>query len=782
VENIQLSAVNNSTCAVKCAVGFSVLSGQDSLVTCPQNATFATAPYSDLICEENSCQAFNMSTLPLGVTTSLGTSACTDNIVLSTQSDSTCELVCEVGFSGTPSDLQCPSDAQNGDATVTNISCTMNTCSPIQFGVGVIGDMNHENPCVANQVLSTRDRNSTLYSSCGAKCDDGYFGLSGTITCDPSSTQGAAATWSGQCIEAECNAYEFPVGVMGGGSASLSASACTNRIKLGTHTDTTCNLMCKPGYRGADATLDCASNAMFGMDAMTSISCVENVCQVYSWPLGVTGTSAESGGTACNENTILSTHANPTCSLSCEAGFTGQDGTVTCPTDALNNQAPIANISCSENMCQSFSFDPSELSTNTRSDECPNPVTLSTRSYSTCTLNYTSGGIHTVRCDSNSNTNDTVTIVPGEPDNLCSVFYDASVQEAQFDSCVLGESLRAGESCRLECANGYEGPYVTVTCPSNASMWDNPEVTSSETGSPQVECQRTTCESFFYDVDRDGLESDTLASDPCDSSLVTLSSSSECSVRCAAGYTPSSNSTNKLRCLSDAKNGDELVLDFLCTENRCKALELSPGVVPYGATGCDLRRRLSTHSNVECLVTCAPGYLDAGTSLVKCSQSANENDDVTYEVPGFSCALDPALEMNVSCSSQTTGCTTYATSSSSTSSSSSSRSLKCESERFQASIYVATEGGDFIEFNNIHVDNETYYIKVDGNTESSCVLNFHNSKMKCPIPSGSGKERPLALFRNDKYTNQDVDTHVFEGCDLTYVLCRGTSRTRIFLY
>ena len=113
--------------------------------------------------------------------------------------------------------------------------------------------------------------------------------------------------------------------------------------------------------------------------------------------------------------------------------------------------------------------------------------------------------------------------------------------------------------------------------------------------------------------------------------------SSECSVACAAGFTSSAtgNSTsNKLRCPSDAKDGDALVLDFSCTENRCKALELSPGVVPFGTEGCDLRRRLSSHSYSRCQVACASGYEDAGTSWIHCSSSAEENEHVTYSVRG----------------------------------------------------------------------------------------------------------------------------------------------------
>ena len=321
--------------------------------------------------------------LPDGVT-SLGNSqdACTDGIELSTESDSTCELVCDEGYSGVSSTLRCPSNAMNGDAAVTNITCSMNTCSPIAFSVGVVGDSSTTNPCEQGAVLSTRD-STTTSSSCVAKCDEGYFGLSGSITCARNAEQGAVPTWSGQCIEAYCNVYQFPPGVIGGGSASPFSRACTNRVQLNTHTDTTCNLQCEAGYSGSDAELRCASDAMFGMDAITSISCVENTCQAYSWPAGVISVSTESAN-ACNEDTRLSTHTNPSCVLTCESGYTGQDTTLTCPSNASNDQAPTTNITCVENSCAEFSFDSSTVTTNSRSDACTNPVTLSTRTYSTC--------------------------------------------------------------------------------------------------------------------------------------------------------------------------------------------------------------------------------------------------------------------------------------------------------------------------------------------------------------------------------------------------------------
>ena len=356
----------------------------NNIIFCPLNASFLTAPYSEFMCEENVCEALDMNTyLPDGVSSSRDLQdACTDGIELSTRSDSTCKLVCDEGYSGDSSNLRCPANAQNGEAPVTNITCTMNKCAPISFLVGVTGDLGSIDACVSGAVLSTRDTNTTS-SSCVAKCEEGYFGLSGSITCERDAEQDSVAVWNGQCIEVACNAYEFPPGVSGGGLVSPFSPPCTNGIQLYTHTTTTCNLQCKTGYSGSDSVLHCASNAMFGMDATTSISCDENLCQAYSWPVGVTSTSTDSE-TACNENTRLSTHTNPSCILSCESGFTGQAGTLTCPSNALYDQVPNVNISCVENSCESFSFDPSTVTTNSRSDACENPVILSTRTYSTC--------------------------------------------------------------------------------------------------------------------------------------------------------------------------------------------------------------------------------------------------------------------------------------------------------------------------------------------------------------------------------------------------------------
>ena len=131
----------------------------------------------------------------------------------------------------------------------------------------------------------------------------------------------------------QCNAYDFPEGIEGDDSSEM---ACVNGVRLGTHTNSTCGLKCMSGYEGSSTSLTCANDAVYGIDATTTIVCIEKVCAPYSFPVGVTGGDSD----GCTDNVTLSTTQDSQCSLSCRAGYRGSDTILRCETSIVSGENP----------------------------------------------------------------------------------------------------------------------------------------------------------------------------------------------------------------------------------------------------------------------------------------------------------------------------------------------------------------------------------------------------------------------------------------------------------
>ena len=104
----------------------------------------------------------------------------------------------------------------------------------------------------------------------------GASGTGGTSGCTTLAGYSGAVTatvtapfYSEDLVENTCAAFNFPDSVEGG-----DTNPCTNGIQLKTTSGTTtCNVKCKAGYTGSTTTVTCASDAVEGASADSTVSC-----------------------------------------------------------------------------------------------------------------------------------------------------------------------------------------------------------------------------------------------------------------------------------------------------------------------------------------------------------------------------------------------------------------------------------------------------------------------------------------------------------------------------
>lgn len=754
IDGIQLTTYSDPSCDLRCMKGYS---GNTSTALCPSDAVFGTFPVVGITCSENVCRAYNFREGVVEGESSSNATACFNGIQLSSHTMSECSIRCADGYSDGYGFVRCPSDAENFDDALEQISCEVNSCDGISFPTGVVGGGN--NPCVESLRLYTHNDTIGMMTSCDAICDEGYFGLPGVFTCDEDAENNTLPTWSGNCIEVFCNPYEFPEGVIGG-VWSPSVPNCVDDVILKTHTQPRCSVQCAMGYTGAESVVSCAPDATFGTAALSTIECIENSCAAYTLVNGVVGASGDDG---CVNNIVLTTHSQNSCNVECAVGFSGLAGAVMCSSSASNGDSVESDVTCTENICKPLDVDPNTITTNTRGDECEMTptVVLSTRTDSTCTLNSSTLGILTVRCPPDALNNSEVIVEPGVPTIRCLPFdWDDSVVGDVFDPCVRSDFMDIGEDCRLKCAPGFSGPSMVVSCSPSASPWD-PPVVQTDDGRMGNQCVENRCASLTFE---DGVVSDVFSPFACTSSEASLlgtHTNSNCTVRCDEGYT---GEPTHYVCSADADDGAEATLYpplSSCTENKCSALALRDGIVPAEtAEACENREYLSSHSRSTCEVKCSSGYLSS-SSVYRCAEDANEGDAASTDLE---CVL--AVEsIETTCGEGTQGCAQD----------DEARSpLRCGDDVGVSTTRLATEGGDVLLVRNFTGD-EGHYVVVlsDGDTQltsnaSYCDLDATSRVLRCPLPEGIGIDKSVQLFRKNDLSDQMLDTYILDGCSVTY--------------
>lgn len=111
--SIELNAIDDPTCDLECAAGYT---GASSTLTCPTTGSFNADGGGGTVtgaptCMENECTAY---TFEAGIVAG-HTDGCVSGSPLSSVSDNACTLKCQPGYYGSPTTLQC--DLNGGPPT-----------------------------------------------------------------------------------------------------------------------------------------------------------------------------------------------------------------------------------------------------------------------------------------------------------------------------------------------------------------------------------------------------------------------------------------------------------------------------------------------------------------------------------------------------------------------------------------------------------------------------------------------------------------------------------------
>jgi hypothetical protein len=537
-----LTTHSDPSCNVKCEPGFS---GIPATISCPVDSTSGDAPSGSISCTENMCTAYQFD---ISVTQGQ-TDPCQNNVALSTYSDNSCNLQCNVGFSGAGGSVTCASNAENGASPSVIIDCAANTCAGISIPDYLVTNSESIVPCIDDLVLNTQSGSNT----CGVKCAPGYSGSGGVIECSSTASNGDTATPNTDCVQNICSpfrfrsVYEEPIIISSG-------VKCTRGIRLASNEE--CIAVCAAGYatssQNGEVVVKCPQDADDGMAWETSTPCSELTCPSFTYPTGVTGASTADG---CSST--LSAITKPSCRLDCSVGFTYVSGSdiLQCNTSGILVQN---NFTCRENSCNPFTLSSGEIGWG--DTPCVNNIVLNTATAPTgCTYRDAQNKSMIAICSRDSEDGDNVTIQLDDSNQLrCESFsFDTTVyQAAEINGCYSGIELSSvsDPSCEVDCAVGTSGPGGTLTCD---------EVTSSS-GTPffQGNCTENQCV-FPSDITSLDLQE---SGGTCDiNGVLTSRTNRSCQLKCAPGLY----GTGTFTCPEYATDGMQVQYEVMCTEVLC---------------------------------------------------------------------------------------------------------------------------------------------------------------------------------------------------------------------
>ena len=326
----------------------------------------------------------------------------------------------------------------------------------------------------------------------------------------------------------------------------------------------------------------------------------------------------------CEDNVALSTHTDNSCTIQCNAGFSGNEGSVTCPTDSDNGAAPIVSISCDENSCQAVSLPDTLVTDSTASVPCENGLVLNTQSQNSCSVNCApgyrgEGGI--IYCSETASNNDPVTARTDCVQNVCLPFSFGSAYVTPEASATLPctDSIRlvSNQECVVFCAVGYNTPYqtgeTTVKCKQDANNNDEAEVSTP--------CTELTCPSISYATGVSGAS----GSDGCSTvSQLSAVTNPSCRLECSVGYTYESGDEFQ-RC---STTGALIQNDFTCRENSCAPFSLGPGEDGSGQTPCVDGIVLNT---ATAPTGCTYRNAENVSMIAQCTRDSSDNANVTIQ-------------------------------------------------------------------------------------------------------------------------------------------------------
>jgi len=324
-----------------------------------------------------------------------------------------CMLGCGSGYSGNGAMIYCTKNPSNRNVVSSSLQCSPNACAPLELPSQVETSSSHP-ACSAGDIL-------TISASCNVPCREGYVGSGGSALCPSNAENNDDVTWSLNCAEVSCNpiylepaaGFDFtgqPQGIEG--DPTNPYGACTDGSVLTTISNPVCGLRCKTGYHGYAQNVTCASNAIQGTLASSTISCVESSCLAFNG-IGIGGVVSDtSTANSCYNNIVLTTGSNPTCSIKCDDGFSGDSGNVVCEENSNDNDPTQTNVTCVENTCAGLTLRSDLVGDFTHGNACTPGMELSTRNAASCDVKCGPGyiaGIGTYECAYDALNNDAAT-------------------------------------------------------------------------------------------------------------------------------------------------------------------------------------------------------------------------------------------------------------------------------------------------------------------------------------------------------------------------------------
>jgi hypothetical protein len=491
----------------------------------------------------------------------------------------TCSVSCAAGYTG-PSAATYTCSATNTDAN-TKPDGHVPICSPIAGCRPLVSQVSKYDLSDCIQLRAG--------VSCRVSCSAGFVGAATTFTCplqlyNENTLPVAVTAWPSCVSIVPCAALSVAAQYYGG--------ACPGKLSAGS----SCTISCASAHVGGATEFRCPAGNTNATTAPTGAwpSCATIVpCQALQ------GLPARFDVTAC-----ANVAAGDTCTVTCAAGYIGDDTLYGCQRNNINSMTLPISISGIHPRCSPIVSCASVVGFGTAFD------------FSNCTLGQagiSAGTTCTARCGpthvggtsiySCASTNTVPTQPPTGtlpvcmPKRACATL---QAQGAPYDvtACV---NVGAGDTCVVSCAPGYVGTTSTYICPAQNTI-----AATQPSGVPPICAAIVGCVALpdATSVDSLGPAFDT-------ANCQSVAAGATCTVGCATGYTGTATS-------------------FICPANNTNPANQPTGTLPtcnVVAIGCaalsnaglayDVSACASVANGASCTVRCAAGYF-GGSSVYTC--------------------------------------------------------------------------------------------------------------------------------------------------------------------
>lgn len=572
---------HNQSCSLGCNSSLQLVVGTQSgsKVTC----LYGTASVQPLAISNQFCR-LPACTLPLSLPLSFafqpnGTAGgCVPGSRLENYpSDSSCSVRCDQGYEGSAT-YTCSKNSLtlNGDCMVQDCSYTVTSLPGVVHGNSTECD---ETACA----LGSGVYYLTNGSCCDYECDVGYHlapGASLRLRCPSIPTNCgnfSTCTTSPSLDQVKCEANTCIVPSLNG-SVGVGSLPCVAGMSLrGDGTNSTCEVGCPPGYEASGATTFSCS---LGSLTNATLVCSPLTCTVPALPFQQEGDLAGVHSLACTPGLVL--QSGQSCDVRCEA-VVGAAGTSSF--SCLLGNLTSATLICLQ---QGACLLPKTFSTGAFSAgpaPCPYGLGQYLEDGKNCSVECKGGfNVSSIESSMYSCVNGSLT----PPDLTCTpkpcnvAFLEPLIPSARGDRCNTSQGLNSGQNCSLTCNSSYVSKILILSCVEGSTVVDGV-------------CEEASCSlpALLPYAITSGVVNG------CNQSGV-LTSGSQCSVQCAAGYFLVSG-TSEYSCAQGVLTTPNLT----CSPLSCSKT-FGPNEVPDNSTGQGCGSTLESGS--VCYSKCAPGF------------------------------------------------------------------------------------------------------------------------------------------------------------------------------